>query len=155
MKPENWEETVRRYRAQLLQYQSRRTPDPAKPAHTAPPAQLPAPPAALSFGTLVAAVTTAQEAVPVAGADVMLLRTSGSGAELLYFVETDRSGRTPAMRLAAPDASQSASPGGDVPYAVYVLRVFAARYAPAETEIRVFGGAAETAPISLIPSDDP
>ena len=118
MKPESLEETIRRYRSQLLQYQSRSAPPaerlPAPAPALAPDPELPAPapeptpaPSPDGVGTLVAAVTTAREALPVAGADVMLSRRDAQGTHLLYFLETDRSGRTPVMQLPAPAASQS------------------------------------------------
>lgn len=167
MKPESLEETIRRYRSQLLQYQSRSTPPaerlPAPAPALAPDPELPAPapeptpaPSPDGVGTLVAAVTTAREALPVAGADVMLSRRDAQGTHLLYFLETDRSGRTPVMQLPAPAASQSESPGSAAPYAVYDLRVFADGYVPAvQTDVRVFGGTAGTIPITLIPAERP
>ena len=172
MKPESLEETIRRYRSQLLQYQSRsappaeRLPAPAPDPEPSAPARIPTPeppapePAPESspdgVGTLVAAVTTAREALPVAGADVMLSRRDAQGTHLLYFLETDRSGRTPVMQLPAPAASQSESPGSAAPYAVYDLRVFADGYVPAvQTNVRVFGGTAGTIPITLIPAERP
>ena len=91
-----------------------------------------------------------------AGADVMLSRRDAQGTHLLYFLETDRSGRTPVMQLPAPAASQSESPGSAAPYAVYDLRVFADGYVPAvQTDVRVFGGTAGTIPITLIPAERP
>lgn len=167
MKPESLEETIRRYRSQLLQYQSRSAPPaerlPAPAPALAPDSELPAPapeptpaPSPDGVGTLVAAVTTAREALPVAGADVMLSRRDAQGTHLLYFLETDRSGRTPVMQLPAPAASQSESPGSAAPYAVYDLRVFADGYVPAvQTDVRVFGGTAGTIPITLIPAERP
>ncbi len=167
MKPESLEETIRRYRSQLLQYQSRSAPPaerlPAPAPALAPDPELPAPapeptpaPSPDGVGTLVAAVTTAREALPVAGADVMLSRRDAQGTHLLYFLETDRSGRTPVMQLPAPAASQSESPGSAAPYAVYDLRVFADGYVPAvRTDVRVFGGTAGTIPITLIPAERP
>lgn len=167
MKPESLEETIRRYRSQLLQYQSRSAPPaerlPAPAPALAPDPELPAPapeptpaPSPDGVGTLVAAVTTAREALPVAGADVMLSRRDAQGTHLLYFLETDRSGRTPVMQLSAPAASQSESPGSAAPYAVYDLRVFADGYVPAvQTDVRVFGGTAGTIPITLIPAERP
>lgn len=167
MKPESLEETIRRYRSQLLQYQSRSAPPaerlPAPAPALAPDPELPAPapeptpaPSPDGVGTLVAAVTTAREALPVAGADVMLSRRDAQGTHLLYFLETDRSGRTPVMQLPAPAASQSESPGSAAPYAVYDLRVFADGYVPAaQTDVRVFGGTAGTIPITLIPAERP
>ena len=167
MKPESLEETIRRYRSQLLQYQSRSAPPaerlPAPAPALAPDPELPAPapeptpaPSPDGVGTLVAAVTTAREARPVAGADVMLSRRDAQGTQLLYFLETDRSGRTPVMQLPAPAASQSESPGSAAPYAVYDLRVFADGYVPAvQTDVRVFGGTAGTIPITLIPAERP
>lgn len=167
MKPESLEETIRRYRSQLLQYQSRSAPPaerlPAPAPALAPDPELPAPapeptpaPSPDGVGTLVAAVTTAREALPVAGADVMLSRRDAQGTHLLYFLETDRSGRTPVMQLPAPAASQSESPGSATPYAVYDLRVFADGYVPAvQTDVRVFGGTAGTIPITLIPAERP
>lgn len=167
MKPESLEETIRRYRSQLLQYQSCSAPPaerlPAPAPALAPDPELPAPapeptpaPSPDGVGTLVAAVTTAREALPVAGADVMLSRRDAQGTHLLYFLETDRSGRTPVMQLPAPAASQSESPGSAAPYAVYDLRVFADGYVPAvQTDVRVFGGTAGTIPITLIPAERP
>ena len=167
MKPESLEETIRRYRSQLLQYQSRSAPPaerlPAPAPALAPDPELPAPapeptpaPSPDGVGTLVAAVTTAREALPVAGADVMLSRRDAQGTHLLYFLETDRSGRTPVMQLPAPAASQSESPGSAAPYAVYDLRVFADGYVPAvQTDVRVFGGPAGTIPLTLIPAERP
>lgn len=167
MKPESLEETIRRYRSQLLQYQSRSAPPaerlPAPAPALAPDPELPAPapeptpaPSPDGVGTMVAAVTTAREALPVAGADVMLSRRDAQGTHLLYFLETDRSGRTPVMQLPAPAASQSESPGSAAPYAVYDLRVFADGYVPAvQTDVRVFGGTAGTIPITLIPAERP
>ena len=150
MKPESLEETIRRYRSQLLQYQSRSAPPaerlPAPAPALAPDPELPAPapeptpaPSPDGVGTLVAAVTTAREALPVAGADVMLSRRDAQ-----------------VMQLPAPAASQSESPGSAAPYAVYDLRVFADGYVPAvQTDVRVFGGTAGTIPITLIPAERP
>ena len=77
MKPESLEETIRRYRSQLLQYQSRSAPPaerlPAPAPALAPDPELPAPapeptpaPSPDGVGTLVAAVTTAREALQIA-----------------------------------------------------------------------------------------
>lgn len=157
MKPEPLQAAIRRYQAQLLRYraQASRTDAPAVPKPEAAPAAAPEPePGYDSAGTLTIAVTTARAALPVPGAGVFISRRDAAGAHLLYFLETDRSGRTPAVQLPAPAAARSESPEARTPYAVYDVRVTAPDYMPVtQSAVRVFGGASGTVPVSLTPAN--
>ena len=105
-----------------------------------------------SSGSLIAAVTTAREAVPIPGADVTISVRDAQGQHLLYFLQTDRSGRTPSVVLPAPPAVLSESPGNPFPYAVYSIQVNAEGYAPyVKNDIRIFGTISSTLPVTLFP----
>lgn len=104
-------------------------------------------------GYLQVWTTTAREAVPVAGAHITVTREV-DGQEAIDFIgETDRSGRTAWVPLAAAGAALSQSPDATVPtYTPYNVAVYAAGYYRVENRgLPMYSGVKAVWPVRLIP----
>lgn len=104
-----------------------------------------------SAGTLTIVVHTAGDALPVPGATVTV--TAGEGENRFYrTLVTDENGRTPPLRLAAPAAADSLSPGTGQPYAVYRVHTQKAGFYQNENRaVSLFAGVASVQPVELLP----
>ena len=99
-------------------------------------------------------VTTALGAVPLEDAAVTVSTAASPTGEraLLYAVQTDRSGMTPPMELAAPPRANSLTPNGGQPYALYTVEVRRDGYVPlAALNVTMFSGVPSVLPVSLTP----
>ena len=130
-----------------------------------PPSPSPAPPTgdqpAPSLngqGKLVFQITTAGGAIPLAGAEVTLRQSRGTGDEggdVLSVLYSGRDGKTEAVTLPAPARAYSLEPardGAPVPYALYNADVrMDGFYAQSYIRIPVFDGITSIQRASLIP----
>lgn len=75
------------------------------------------------FGKLTVSVRLARGALPVEGASVVITGAEEGEENVLYTLETDRSGNTPPVSLPAPPAENSLTPGhpGAVSFSYHVL----------------------------------
>lgn len=109
--------------------------------------------AADGVGYLQVWTTTAREAVPVAGAHITVTRET-DGQEAVEFIgETDRSGKTAWVPLAAAGAALSQSPDATAPtYTPYNVAVYAAGYYRVENRgLPMYSGVKAVWPVRLIP----
>lgn len=85
------------------------------------------------MGYLLVRVSTAQGAIPVAGATVTVRDNLGievppNNGSVIGVMTTDRDGRTQRIALPAPPRGDSLSPNGKIPYATYNIDVEANGY---------------------------
>ena len=99
-------------------------------------------------------VTTALGALPLADASVTVSTAADeTGArELLYSVRTDAGGMTPPMTLPTPPRSNSMTPDGGLPYAVYTGDGARPGYLPVTAlHVTMFSGVPAVLPVALTP----
>ncbi len=104
----------------------------------------------MAIGYLQIQARTAQDAIPLGGAQIRVLDDEGN---TLYRLVTDESGETQAVALETLDRGFSQSPGfqGE-PYANYGVTVEAEGFEPATiTEIPIFDGETAVLPVALLP----
>lgn len=107
-------------------------------------------------GRLQLRVSTAQAALPVAGASVVVFqrRSDQERGELLYSVQTDESGLTPEMVLPTTLKEESEHPGG-TPFVEYEVQVQQTGFQPIWFQgIPVFDGITTVQPAAMIPLPD-
>ena len=103
-----------------------------------------------SKGYLRISATTAGGALPVQGVPVQIRDETGS---ILHVLRTGESGLTPTVELSAPPAAESLTPGGEVPYALYLVTAELSGYQPVrELAVPVFDGITSLQPITLVPA---
>ena len=107
----------------------------------------------MAIGYLQVQARTAQDAIPIDGAQVLVLDDEGN---TLYRLGTDTSGETQAVPLETLDRSFSQNPGYlGTPYASYGVIVEAEGFEPVSvTEIPIFDGETATLPVILVPLQD-
>ncbi len=98
-------------------------------------------------------LTTALGAYPVGGASVTVSSVSDAGERTqLYTVTTGPDGMSQEMLLAAPPASNSLSPAGGTPYALYTVEVNAEGFTPVTAlNVAMFSGISAVLPVQLTP----
>ena len=97
-------------------------------------------------------VVTADEALPVAGAEVVISRMIDGDQMLQGIGTTDISGRTRTFALPTPTAAMSQSPDNPTPFARYDVSVHADGFAHAQyTNIPVFDGIQSVQRVDLVP----
>ncbi|MBQ8826619.1 MAG: hypothetical protein IJ007_05965 [Oscillospiraceae bacterium] len=104
-------------------------------------------------GYIKAEITTANGAIPVENASVLITRRENGRTLLVKMLLTDSSGTTETAELPAPDIVYSETPEPDgKPFAEYILSVFAdGFYAVPEIILPVFTTVKSIQPISLVP----
>lgn len=103
-------------------------------------------------GFLVVQVYTADQTLPIEGAHVLVTRTVDGGEELVKVMQTNRSGKTEPLALAAPPAANSQKPDGGTRYYVYNIRVdYPGYYTMENLDVPIFDGQTSIQPVSLIP----
>ncbi|MBR5155377.1 MAG: hypothetical protein IKW62_02705 [Clostridia bacterium] len=103
-------------------------------------------------GTLIVQVYTADQTLPITGANVIVTKTVPSGEELVKVIQTDRSGKTEPILLPAPPASNSQTPDGGVRFSNYNVRVDNPGYYTMENiNVPIFDGQTAIQPFALIP----
>ncbi|MBQ2932272.1 MAG: hypothetical protein IJE62_05460 [Clostridia bacterium] len=104
------------------------------------------------MGFLVLQVYTADQALPIEGAHVLVTKTTPDGEELVKVMQTDRSGKTEALALSAPPAANSQKPDGGTRYYVYNVRVdYPGYYTMENLDVPIFDGQTSIQPVALIP----
>jgi hypothetical protein len=103
-------------------------------------------------GFLIIQTYTADQALPIEGANVLITRSVQGGEELIKVLETNRSGKTEPVALIAPPAANSQSPGGTMRYFNYNIRVdYPGYYTMENLDVPIFEGQTAIQPIALIP----
>lgn len=103
----------------------------------------------MGAGTLIAQVTTANGAIPLQGAVVIISKPDGSTITTQF---TDNSGRTPAISLPAPSSEYSMTPSNVRPYSTYNMRIeHPGFYTEEFLNIAVFDKIESIQPVSLEP----
>ncbi len=103
-------------------------------------------------GTLIVQVYTADQALPVSGANVKVTQLTDNGEELIRVMQTDRSGKTVPLLLPAPPSSNSQTPDGGVKFFNYNIRVdYPGYYTMENLNVPIFDGQTAIQPVALIP----
>ena len=79
-------------------------------------------------GYLVVQVTTANTAIPLQGATVIISRDEPESADVLYQLRSGNDGRTERVELPAPPRADSQRPSSDPPYTTYNIEVRMPQY---------------------------
>ena len=106
-----------------------------------------------STGVLTVQVYTADQALPVENANVVVTRASGSGEELVRVLKTNRSGKTEPFELSAPPAENSQSPDatGERFYKYNIRVDYPGYYSMENINVPIFAGQTAIQPFALIP----
>lgn len=100
-------------------------------------------------GTLIIQASVANGALPIQGAKATVTRPDGETVATLF---TDNSGKTMPLRLSAPAASASQTPGCDTPYSKYNILVEKdGYYSDKFLNVPVFDGIESIQNVSLLP----
>lgn len=104
-------------------------------------------------GILTVQVYTADQALPVGNANVVVTKASGSGEELVKVMKTNRSGKTEPLELLAPPAENSQSPDavGERFYKYNIRVDYPGYYSMENINVPVFAGQTAIQPFALIP----
>lgn len=104
-------------------------------------------------GTLVVQVYTADQTLPIRGANVMVTKTTPNGEELVKVMTTGRDGKTEPLSLSAPAAENSQTPD-DIGerFFIYNIRVdYPGYYTMENLDVPIFEGQSAIQPVALIP----
>ena len=105
-----------------------------------------------NYGTLTVKTESAFGALPVKDATVSFRRQTGDGAKLLAVLMTDEDGETEPLKIPAPPVSNSLSPGGETPYSLVNVEVFAdGYYSVMLMGVPIFTGISSTQTVNMIP----
>ena len=103
-------------------------------------------------GFLVVQVTTANTAIPLAGAQVTVSATREGGSDVLYELQTGNDGKTPTVSLPAPARGASQRPSSVPPFSTYNISVVLVGYEQAiYNEVPIFDGIIAMQQADLIP----
>lgn len=104
------------------------------------------------YGSLIVQTVTADGALPVAGAKVVISRMIDGQETLQGYDTTDISGRTRVFALPAPSAELSQVPGNLRPYASYIISVKADGFGDAKfRNVPIFSGIQSIQQVVLLP----
>lgn len=107
------------------------------------------------FAYLRVEVQTADGALPVPDADVIVSRYVKGEPTLHQVFYTNESGETPTITLPAPPEALSEEPGNPKPYAEYVIRVDADGFLPMEfRDVPLFSGVTSVQTAQLQPEPE-
>ena len=105
-----------------------------------------------NYGTLTVKTESAFGALPVKDATVSFRRQTGDGAKLFAVLMTDEDGETEPLKIPAPPVSNSLSPGGETPYSLVNVEVFAdGYYSVMLMGVPIFTGISSTQTVNMIP----
>lgn len=103
-------------------------------------------------GFLKIRVSTARDALPIPGALVRISPSSETDNGVLYTLTTNSSGETETVRLSAPPAYLSESPGNENPFSNYNIEVSKDGYISVlNLDTPIFDGIVSVLPVSLVP----
>ncbi len=127
--------------------------EPVLPDYVRPAEPLPSPETTYpDYGWLHVAAASGDGAFPVAGAHVTIVQQYNGGTRLIHQMRTDESGETPPVRIPAPSAALSQTPGSVQPYALCDIRIYAKGYFRSEAlNVPVFAGITSRQVFSMIP----
>ncbi|MBQ8724200.1 MAG: hypothetical protein IJY74_00835 [Oscillospiraceae bacterium] len=101
-----------------------------------------------SFGWLQVTARSADSALPVEGASVMVLKRNGTENTLVQTLLTDESGKTPKIQLPAPAISENPMQ----PFSVYTVKIHRPGYIRLESrDVHIFSGVTSVQPFAMIP----
>jgi len=107
------------------------------------------------FGTIVVQVSTADGAIPIPDANVIVAKDTENGEVLVKLMKTDRNGKTFPLSVAAPPAENSLTPQGVNRFFKYNIRVdYPGYYSVENVNVPVFEGQTSIQPVALIPLDE-
>ena len=105
-----------------------------------------------NYGTLTVKTESAFGALPVKDATGSFRRQTGDGAKLFAVLMTDEDGETEPLKIPAPPVSNSLSPGGETPYSLVNVEVFAdGYYSVMLMGVPIFTGISSTQTVNMIP----
>lgn len=129
-----------RFRGRLQTYDQQPHVQPAEPAA--------APVSPTEPGYLLMQVSTAQGAIPIAGAAIVI----SEGNNILYNIITDNAGKSITVSIAAPDSALSQRPGNARPYSICDATVyFPGYYTNIYRNIQIFPETTSLQNVFLIP----
>ena len=106
----------------------------------------------MGTGFLVVQVTTANTAIPLAGAAVSVSGTENGRTDVLYELTTGNDGKTPRDALPAPVRADSQRPSSVPPFSTYKISVVLEGYEQAiYNEVPIFDGVVAMQQADLIP----
>ena len=101
-----------------------------------------------SFGWLQVTARSADSALPVEGASVMVLKRNGTENILVQTLLTDESGKTPKIQLPAPAVTTNPMQ----PFSVYTVKIHRPGYIRLESrDVPIFPGVTSVQPFAMIP----
>lgn len=105
-----------------------------------------------NVGTLTVKTESAFGAFPVKGATVSFRRQMPDGAKLFAVLITDDDGETEPLEIPAPPASNSLSPGGETPYSLVNIEIYAdGYYSVMLMGVPIYSGISSTQTVNMIP----
>lgn len=145
MELNNFRSMMERYNQELLTMQQRAgNPPPPQPTPPAPPTTFTAP--------LTVRVTSANEAIPIADALVIVTREENGETIVEASRITNDSGLAEPIILPAVDPVLTLQPGNSIPRIVYEVTVAAPdHYRTRISNIPLYGGVPTELPVSLVP----
>ena len=107
-----------------------------------------------STGYLRVQVFTADEALPLQNASVIITQEDAKGdSTLIHVMTTNQDGTTQLIGLPAPDASLSQKPGQGIPYSEYNITVSVSGYYPRIFErVPIFPGQVAIQNAAMMPA---
>ncbi len=105
-----------------------------------------------NYGTLTVKTESAFGALPVKDATVSFRRQTGDEAKLFAVLLTDEDGETEPLKIPAPPVSNSLFPGGETPYSLVNVEVYAdGYYSVMLMGVPIFTGISSTQTVNMIP----
>lgn len=108
--------------------------------------------ATTGIGYLIVRVTTANGAIPLSDATVVIRGNTPETSGVMHTQYTDRDGTTQKLPLPAPPASEANAPGNSTPYATYNIDVSRAGYFNHTYQnVPIFDRITALQPVELVP----
>ena len=106
----------------------------------------------LPEGYIIVQVYIADQAIPLANANVIVSKPTESGEEVVRIMKTDRSGKTAIIAVPTSPAANSQTPDGGERFFKYNIRVDYPGYRTVENvNVPVFDGQTSIQPVGMIP----
>lgn len=105
-----------------------------------------------NVGVLTVRTESAFGAFPVKDATVSFRRQMPDGAKLFAVLVTGEDGETDPLEIPAPPASNSLSPGGETPYSLVNVEIYAdGYYSVMLMGVPIYSGISSTQTVNMIP----
>jgi len=106
-------------------------------------------------GYIVVQVSTADNAVPIPDANVMVSENTEKGETLVKIMKTNRNGKTEPLAVPAPPVENSLTPEGVNRFFKYNIRVdYPGYYTVENMNVPVFQGQTSIQPVAMIPLEE-